>query len=295
MILGEGRKRIVSQPANRSRFGACELVRLVMERYGAHRGDPEGAHLRRIQVRDGILFGVGRAGIQCLRFVPPALLHGDPRLRGDPLAVLVMLDPGHEDAFLRERRQTLRSATAIRHALKPTTPASAGRLLLPAAASQLVAETLPDYLLRSTVHTGHLQTQAVFEIVGRGIVWCDVVVHAGSGLRPPYGDESVGQLDCRENTGVSPCFRRIRLVRPCTACSLVGRLPYSGRPRPRAASVQIEVRWGPVMPSQADARGFRVRVGDRLGQPGMALGHVLDRQERSRRQAISSPNPRTAR
>ena len=45
------------------------------------------------------------------------------------------------------------------------------------------------------------------------------------------------------------------------------------------------------MPIQADARGFRVRVGKRLGQPGVALRHVPDGQGRLRRQAASSPSP----
>ena len=107
--------------------------------------------------------------------------------------------------------------------------------------------------------------------------------HPCSGVNIRYHDY--------ETTGVSPCFRRIRLVRPCSACSRVGRLPYNGRPRPCPASVQIEVRRGPMMPIQADARGFRVRAGDRLGQSGMALRHVLDGQGRSHRQVVSSPSP----
>ena len=239
MIPGESRKPLEPQPASRNRFGARELIRLVMERCGAHRRDPEGARLRPIQVRDSALFGIGRAGVQRLCFVPPALLRGGLRLRCESFAVLVVFDPGHDDVFLRRCRQPLRPATAIRRALKPTTPASAGRLLLPAASlPQLGVETLPDDVLRPTIHPGHLQTQAVLEIIRRGARRRDVVIRPGSGLRPPHGDESIGQLDRRERTGGGPGLRRIRLVRPCATCSRVGRLPFDDRLRQPPAPVQ---------------------------------------------------------
>ena len=111
LILGESWKRFEYQPSSRNRLGALEPIRLVMERCGAYRRDPEGAQLRPVQVRDGALFGTGRASVQRLRFVPPALLRGDLRLRCEPFAVLVVLDPGHDDASLRGCRQPLRPTT----------------------------------------------------------------------------------------------------------------------------------------------------------------------------------------
>ena len=50
--------------------------------------------------------------------------------------------------------------------------------------SQLGVETLSDDRFRPAIHAGHFQTPAVLEIVDRGAGLCDVIVHAGSDLRP---------------------------------------------------------------------------------------------------------------
>ena len=52
---------------------------------------PEGGHFRWVRACDVVLFGFGRVGVQCLRFVPPAFLRDDLRLRGEPFAALVAL------------------------------------------------------------------------------------------------------------------------------------------------------------------------------------------------------------
>ena len=167
----------------------------------------------------------------------------------------------------------------IRRALKPTTAASAGRLLSPLAACRNLASRRCRTIGSGPRSTpGHFQTPAVLEIVDRGTGLCDVIVHAGSDLRPPHGHEAVGQFDRRERAGRGAGLGRVGLVRPCVARSCVRRLPCDDDRRLRTAPVKVEVRGRPVMSIQAHARRLDIRFGDRLGESDVTLFHVVDRQ-----------------
>ena len=212
-------------------------------------------------------------------------------LRGEPFAALVVLDPGHEDALPSRTPSTFELGHRDQTRLEADDAGQRGQITVARRGlPQLGVEPLSDDRLRPSVHTGHLQTQAVFEIVWRGTRRCNVVIRPGSGLRPPHGDEPVGSV--RPPRAHKPRRRLPSHPSPFAMRRAFARRAAAMRPppRPRPASVQVEIRRGPVMPVQADARGFRVRVGERPSQPDVALCHVPDRQGRLRRQATSSPS-----
>ena len=175
----------------------------------------------------------------------------------------------------------------IRRALKPTTPATAGRLLSPAAAwSSLVLRRFLIAPSGPVTHARHLQPQAILQ-VNRGVAQRgDVVVCTGQRFRSTNGNKTIGQLDSSERAGVGPGLGCVGHVRPCIAYAGVGGLPLDARGRSRASSIEIEVDRRFVIPIEANTRGFGIRLGNRLGQSDVALLHIADRQSRFRLQAI---------